>query len=390
LLTGTPLQNDLTELWSLLNFLLPQVFSSLAFFQSVFELEGGNGTAADESKIVMLQEEQNMVSKLHRILRPFMMRRLKSQVEQFLPPKLEVVLYCGMTKDQRDLYERIKRGELAELIKANRKGSEGADSRTYMNLMMQLRKASNHPYLHFDPTSELRVTDESIVQASGKMVVLDRMLRELKQRKHKVLIFSQFTSMIDIIDDYLRFLRPEYRYCRLDGNTHFTDRRDLMKQFNEEEDTFIFLLSTRAGGMGINLVAGDTVIIFDSDWNPQVDSQAQDRAHRLGQKRPVAVFRLVSTHSIELKILTRANSKRKLERVVCRSKQHELTTDELKDLLADDFSGHLLDVGEIEMQTLSEYFMNRDKLFSGTVPKKGTGYEIVEHQASAIVGGVND
>jgi len=390
LLTGTPLQNDLAELWSLLNFLLPQVFSSLAFFQSVFELEGGDGTPADESKIVMLQEEQNIVSKLHRILRPFMMRRLKCQVEQYLPPKLEVVLYCGMTKDQRDLYEKIKAGELGEMLKAARKAKDRADSKSCMNLMMQLRKAANHPFLHFDPTSEEQVTDESIVQLSGKMIVLDRMLRELKERGHKVLIFSQFTSMIDIIDDYLRFLRPQYRYCRLDGSTHFTDRHNLMKEFNESSDCFIFLLSTRAGGMGINLVASDTVIIFDSDWNPQVDSQAQDRAHRLGQKRPVAVFRLISTKSIELRILMKANAKRKLERIVVRAKQQELTTEELKDLLVDDFSGHVLDVGEIDAKTLSECFMDRDKLFSGTVPKKGKGYEIVEYQASAIVGGVND
>jgi ATP-dependent DNA helicase len=390
LLTGTPLQNDLTELWSLLNFLLPQVFSSLAFFQSVFELEGGDGTPADETKIVMLQQEQNIVTKLHRILRPFMMRRLKNQVEQNLPPKLEIVLYCGMTKNQRDLYESVKRGELAQLIKASRNANESFDTRTYMNLVMQLRKASNHPYLHFDPTADMKETDESLVQASGKMVVLDQMLKELKKRNHKVLIFSQFTSMIDIIDDYLRFLRPQYRYCRLDGSTHFTDRRDLMKEFNEKDDSFIFLLSTRAGGMGINLVASDTVIIFDSDWNPQVDSQAQDRAHRIGQKKPVAVFRLVSTESVELKILMRANAKRKLERVVCRSRQNDMTTDELKDLLADDFSGHLLHVGEIDNATLKECFMDRKKLFSGNIPKKGKGYEIVEHQAASIVGGVND
>ena len=163
-----------------------------------------------------------------------------------------------------------------------------------------------------------------------------------------------------------------------------------MRDFNESEDSFIFLLSTRAGGMGINLVASDTVIIFDSDWNPQVDSQAQDRAHRLGQTRPVAVFRLISSQSVELRMMTRANSKRKLERVVCRTKQNDLTADELKNLLMDDFSGHVLDVGSIDLPSLSDFFMDRVKMFSGTVPKKGKGYEIVEHLASAIVGAVND
>jgi SNF2 family DNA or RNA helicase len=165
---------------------------------------------------------------------------------------MEILLYCPMTAGQRELYESVKRGELAKLIK-DTKGSE-TDHRTFMNILMQLRKASNHPFLHFDPTADMKQTDKSIIEASGKMVVLDALLQDLKKKGHKVLIFSQFTSMLDIIDDYLRFLRPQYKYCRLDGTTHFTERRDLMKDFNsEKEDYFIFLLSTRAGGVGINL-----------------------------------------------------------------------------------------------------------------------------------------
>ncbi|KAH9254424.1 hypothetical protein BASA81_007537 [Batrachochytrium salamandrivorans] len=381
LLTGTPLQNDLSELWSLLNFLLPQVFSNLDFFQSVFEFDSNQ--VVDATKVVTLQTEENIVGKLHKILRPFMLRRLKSQVESEMPPKREVVLYCAMTPEQRELYDSIKRGELAELLK-----SANTTNKSYLNLCMQLRKASNHPYLHFDPTSSH--TDDSIVQVSGKMVVLDRMLRELKARGHKVLLFSQFTSMLDIVDDYLRFLRPEYEYCRLDGNTHYLERRELMKNFNDPQgEAFLFLLSTRAGGVGINLASADTVIIFDSDWNPHQDSQAQDRAHRIGQTKPVAVYRLVTGRSIELSILSRANSKRKLERVVVQSTKKDLSSDDLRTLLQDDFTGHMSDIGEVDMDTLDE-LLDREKFFAPGFPKKGKGYEVAEHQASSIVGAVND
>jgi SNF2 family DNA or RNA helicase len=151
LLTGTPLQNDITELWSLLNFLLPQVFDNLRFFQDVFEFDDP----------LAAEREQNIVSKLHRILRPFMLRRLKTQVEQDLPPKLEVVVYCNMTDGQRELYEAIRQGELKSLLE-----QAGASASSYQNVIMQLRKAANHPYLHFDPTEASQVTDRSLVRCA--------------------------------------------------------------------------------------------------------------------------------------------------------------------------------------------------------------------------------
>ena len=132
-----------------------------------------------------------------------------------------------------------------------------------------LVQAANHPWLHFDPTSADQATTEEIIQASGKFVMLDKLITRLRANNHKILIFSQFTKTIDLIDDYLRFLRPQFKYCRLDGSTHFLTRRDLMQDFNaKDSETSIFLLSTRAGGVGINLCGADTVIIFDSDWNP--------------------------------------------------------------------------------------------------------------------------
>ena len=408
LLTGTPLQNNIAELWSLLHFLLPTVFNSLEFFTSVFEFDD---VSADSRRV-----EESIVSKLHRILRPFMLRRLKSQVEKFLPPKLEMVVYCGMPAEQRDLYEAVRRGELSRLA---REASNGEDRRSFMNTLMQLRKAANHPYLHFDPTAPdaatgagAGATDASIVAVSGKLLVLDRLLDGLRRNKHKVLVFSQFTTMLDILDDYLRFCRPAWKYARLDGSTHFTMRQDLMAEFNRpESDVFCFLLSTRAGGVGINLMAADTVVLFDSDWNPHMDSQAQDRAHRIGQTRPVVVYRLISSKSVELKMLARANDKRKLERVVVRGavkasastststsavatasttreQDEELTAHELRALLSDDFTGHLADVGEMPLANVDALLLDRDGLFSGKVPTKGVGYEVVEHKASSLVGEV--
>ncbi|CAF91219.1 unnamed protein product, partial [Tetraodon nigroviridis] len=156
--------------------------------------------------------------------------------------------------------------------------------------------------------------DEQLVQSSGKFLILDRMLPALKRRGHKVLIFSQMTSILDILMDYC-FLRG-FQYSRLDGSMTFADREENITKFSKDPQVFLFLLSTRAGGLGINLTAADTVIIFDSDWNPQADLQAQDRCHRIGQTKPVVVYRLVTANTIDQKILERASNKRKLEQMV--------------------------------------------------------------------------
>jgi ATP-dependent DNA helicase len=212
--------------------------------------------------------------------------------------------------------------------------------------------------------------------------------------------------MLDILDDYFRFLRPHIKYCRLDGSTHYLERQGLMNDFNDPNgETCVFLLSTRAGGVGINLMSADTVVIFDSDWNPHQDSQAVDRAHRIGQVNPVVVYRLITAGSVELKMLARANSKRKLERVVCAKHAFagtkattaakddaagDITGEELKMLLSDDFSGHLGGTGELNLdQDMDRVLLDREYLFDAARPRKGAGFEIVEHVASAIVGEVS-
>lgn len=181
---------------------------------------------------------------------------------------------------------------------------------------MQLRKVCNHPFLLREPEDESGelTTDDRIVDWCGKMKLLDRMLWRLKKKGHKVLIFSQMTAVLDIIEDYLRY--REYSSCRIDGSTDCGTRQKQIAEFNANDDKFVFLLSTRAGGLGINLTSADTVIIYDSDWNPHQDDQAQDRCHRIGQKRNVMVFRFITPASVEVNMLKRANSKRKLEQLV--------------------------------------------------------------------------
>ncbi|RYD84285.1 MAG: DEAD/DEAH box helicase [Verrucomicrobiaceae bacterium] len=254
LLTGTPLQNNLHELWALLNFLLPDVFASSEQFDDWFNLDVDD-TAA----------KQRMISQLHKLLRPFMLRRLKADVESSLPPKSETILFTGMSTLQKTLYRQIL---LRDIDTINSAGSSNSQqSRTaILNIVMQLRKCCNHPYLF--PSVEDRSLDplgDHLFANCGKMVLMDKLLRKMKERGHRVLIFSQMTRMLDIMEDYL--ISRDYRYCRIDGNTSYEEREDRIEDFNRpNSDKFVFILSTRAGGLGINLQTADTVILYDSDW----------------------------------------------------------------------------------------------------------------------------
>lgn len=185
------------------------------------------------------------------------------------------------------------------------------------NELMQLRLTCNSPHNFYNPWSSSTKTpiDESLVTSSGKMLLLDRLLPTLFARGHKVLIFSQFKTQLDILEDYARELR-HWNVCRIDGSVAQDDRRSQIKDFNTDPEHRLFLLSTRAGGQGINLATADTVILYDSDWNPQQDLQAQDRAHRIGQKNPVIVYRLATKGTVEESMLLTADGKRRLEKLV--------------------------------------------------------------------------
>ncbi|RAO68682.1 uncharacterized protein BHQ10_004694 [Talaromyces amestolkiae] len=299
LITGTPLQNNLHELWALLNFLLPDVF--------------GDSEAFDQWFSNQESDQDTVVQQLHRVLRPFLLRRVKSDVEKSLLPKKEINLFVGMSDMQVKWYQKI----LEKDIDAVNGAAGKRESKTrLLNIVMQLRKCCNHPYLFegAEPGPPY-TTDEHLVDNSGKMVVLDKILNRMKKQGSRVLIFSQMSRVLDILEDYCVF--REHKYCRIDGSTAHEDRIAAIDEYNKEgSDKFIFLLTTRAGGLGINLTTADIVVLFDSDWNPQADLQAMDRAHRIGQKKQVVVFRFVTEHAIEEKVLERAAQKLRLDQLV--------------------------------------------------------------------------
>ncbi|KAJ8573177.1 hypothetical protein K7X08_009688 [Anisodus acutangulus] len=295
LLTGTPLQNDLKELWSLLNLLLPEVFDNRKafhdWFSKPFQKEGPTHNAEDD----WLETEKKVIiiHRLHQILEPFMLRRRVEDVEGSLPPKVSVVLRCRMSGFQSTVYDWIKStGTLRvdpEDEKRRAEKNPNYTPKTYKvlnNRCMELRKACNHPLLNYP---YLNVTKDFIVKSCGKLWVLDRILIKLQRTGHRVLLFSTMTKLLDILEEYLQWRRLVYR--RIDGTTSLEDRESAIVDFNSPDtDCFIFLLSIRAAGRGLNLQTADTVIIYDPDPNPKNEEQAVARAHRIGQKREVKVI----------------------------------------------------------------------------------------------------
>ncbi|KAJ4405214.1 putative ATPase [Didymella pomorum] len=450
LITGTPLQNNLVELWSLLHFLLPTVFDKLSTFESWFDFSGLKDKSSFE-QLLSEERQQYLVKSLHAVLKPFLLRRVKTDVESLMPKKREYVLYAPLTPMQRELYQAILDGTSRSYLedkaverlsvglssragtplsirgnnnslkrkaisgantpnksaKSSRAGtpasvastrgrgrakrnyeevsddeyfanidkestpeaeedldSEGEEERIRAatfeiakrqllqkklgNPIMQLRLCCNSPYNFFNPFLRAEVEngetfasdvepDESLVTTSGKMQLLDALLPPLIEGGHKVLIFSQFTTTLDLIGQYLDL--RSWAYSRIDGSVAQTERQAQILAFNKstssssakrgtdkrstakrgkDNATNVFILSTRAGGQGINLASADTVILFDSDWNPQQDLQAMDRAHRIGQTRNVIVYRFATRNTVEQKLLESAEAKRRLEKLVIR------------------------------------------------------------------------
>ncbi|XP_072134198.1 chromodomain-helicase-DNA-binding protein 2 isoform X1 [Mobula birostris] len=297
LITGTPLQNSLKELWSLLHFIMPEKFDSW----EDFEEEHGKG-------------RENGFQSLHRVLEPFLLRRVKKDVEKSLPAKVEQILRVEMSASQKQYYKWI----LTRNYKALTKGSRGSSS-SFLNIMMELKKCCNHCYLvkpcEEDETLTSQEVLHNLIKSSGKLILLDKLMTRLRERGNRVLIFSQMVRMLDILAEYLTI--KHYPFQRLDGSIKGELRKQALDHFNAEaSEDFCFLLSTRAGGLGINLASADTVIIFDSDWNPQNDLQAQARAHRIGQKKQVNIYRLVTKGTVEEDIIERAKKKMVLDHLV--------------------------------------------------------------------------
>ncbi|KAI5285876.1 hypothetical protein KEM54_000227 [Ascosphaera aggregata] len=410
LMTGTPLQNNIAELWSLLHFLLPDIFNDLNSFQNWFDFSSVLDLSGQKQAIE--GRKNSLVSTMHAILKPFLLRRVKTDVETSLPRKREYILYAPLTSEQKELYLEIRNGtsrhyleqQAVERLERKRKipprlakdlkrktgadeissstdgtprssrsgtpttakrprqsykpmgdrefmrrlrkmelGEEVTDeeeedepdecgkmeierkktiqlakkeigAKKLQNPVMQARLACNSPHNFYWPWDDDRV-DDTLVTCSGKMLLLERLVPRLMEKGHKILIFSQFKTQLDILQDWATQLHS-WKCCRVDGGVAQVERRELIKAFSTDPSYKIFLLSTRAGGQGINLTAADTVILYDSDWNPQQDLQAQDRAHRIGQTKPVIVYRLATKNTIEQTLLEKADSKRRLEKLV--------------------------------------------------------------------------
>jgi superfamily II DNA/RNA helicase len=322
-LTGTPLQNSTDELWSLLNFCSPLEFCRKDEFVEKF------GSLSDAQQ----------VKELHNVLKPYLLRRVKEDVEKSLPPKEETIIEVALTPIQKKYYKAIYERNTFFLMK----GSKPSNSPSLMNITMELRKCCNHPFLikgaedrimkeasdsnnEADAATDISryrtIFTEQLVQSSGKMVLLMKLLPKLQTGGHKVLIFSQMVKVLDLLEELMKL--KNYSYERLDGSVSAFSRNAAVRRFNGKiYDKFIMLLSTRAGGLGLNLTRADTVIIYDSDWNPQNDLQAMARAHRIGQTKPVHVYRLLTAKTYEMHMFHSASMKLGLDRAVLAHQRHQ-------------------------------------------------------------------
>ncbi|XP_037530300.1 chromodomain-helicase-DNA-binding protein 1-like [Nematolebias whitei] len=263
LLTGTPVQNNLQELYSLLSFIQPSIFAP-------------EDTDSFVDSYSNIQNRPAQAAELQSILEPFLLRRVKSEVAVDLPKKTELVVYHGMSALQKKYYKAILMKDMEAF------GNEHSSQNRLLNILMNLRKCVDHPYLFDGVEPEPFEIGEHLIDASGKLFLLDSMLTFLHKGGHRILLFSQMTRMLDILQDYMEY--KGYSYERLDGSVRGEERNLAVKNFSSKE-IFVFLLSTKAGGVGMNLTAADTVIFVDSDYNPQNDLQAAARCHRIGQNR---------------------------------------------------------------------------------------------------------
>ncbi|XP_062175659.1 probable helicase CHR10 isoform X1 [Alnus glutinosa] len=317
LMTGTPVQNNLTELWALMHFCMPSIFGTLDQFLSTFKEAGDPSSGHDAVEV------KEQFKSLKYILGAFMLRRTKSRLIEcgnlVLPPLTEITIIVPLVSLQKKVYMSILRKELPKLLAIS---SGASNHQSLQNIVMQLRKTCSHPYLFPGIEPEPFEEGEHLVQASGKLMILDQLLQKLHDSGHRVLLFAQMTHTLDILQDFLELRK--YSYERLDGSVRAEERFSAIRSFSgqsvkgslnsesEQKGSFVFMISTRAGGVGLNLVAADTVIFYEQDWNPQVDRQALQRAHRIGQMNHVLSINLVSRHTIEEVIMRRAERKLQL------------------------------------------------------------------------------
>ena len=292
-LSGSPIQNNLQELWSLFDFVFPGKLGELTVFLEEFSVPITQGGYASATK-VQVQTAYKCACVLRETVGPYLLRRLKCDVAIKLPPKTEQVLFCKLSQLQEDLYTSFLHSDHVAGILSHVTNS-------FMGLSV-LKKICNHPDIY---TGEEAGKEEEygLVNKSGKMRVLAALLKVWKKQGHRVLLFTQSRKMLYILEAYVK--KMSYTYLRMDGTTHIAARQPLIKRFNEDDNMFVFLLTTKVGGLGINLIGGNRVVIYDPDWNPSTDIQARERSWRIGQTKDVTIYRLLTSGTIEEKMYQR-------------------------------------------------------------------------------------